>query len=68
MKSILSFILLFSSLGNFSPLVREFIEARDFENGNSGRKINVLSLEDGKSKGDVELNNFVFGANPRYIH
>ena len=52
-------------LDKFSPLVREFIEARDFENGNSSRNINVISLEDGKCKGDVGLNNFVFGANPR---
>ena len=54
-----------SSLGKFSPLVQEFIKARDFENSGSGRKISVLSLEDGKSKGEIELNNFVFGTNPR---
>jgi len=49
----------------FSPLVREFIEARDFENHTSDRTINVISLRDGKIKGDIQLNNFVFGANPR---
>lgn len=49
----------------FSPLVREFIQARDFENSGSCRKIGVISLQDGKWKGDVELNNFVFGTNPR---
>lgn len=49
----------------FSPLVREFFEARDFENGASSKKVNVISLVDGKCKGDVQLNEFVFGANPR---
>ena len=53
-------------IDEFSPLVRQFIEARDFENSGSGRKISVLSLQDGKFKGDVELNDFVFGSNPRF--
>lgn len=50
--------------GTFSPLVQEFIKARDFEN-TGGRKFDVISLQNGESKGIIELNNFVFGTNPR---
>ncbi|XP_047133073.1 large ribosomal subunit protein uL4 isoform X1 [Hydra vulgaris] len=50
--------------GKYSPQVREFIKARDFENA-GGRKVDVISLTTGENKGVIELNNFVFGANPR---
>lgn len=51
-------------LGQFSPLVNDFILARDFENS-GGRSIDVISLNSGDFSGRIELNNFVFGANPR---
>jgi len=50
--------------GEFSESVVDFIKARDFENS-GGRKIDVISLESGDKKGTVEVNNFVFAANPR---
>ena len=46
--------------------MKDFITARDYENS-GGRKFNVVSLQDGEDKGCIELNQFVFGANPRYI-
>jgi len=47
----------------FSPSVLNFIKARDFENS-GGRKVDVVSLN-GENKGTIEVNNFVFGTNPR---
>lgn len=52
----------------FSPVVRSHIEARDFENStqwNGVRRVNVVSLFTGETTGSIELNNFVFGVNPR---
>ena len=50
--------------GQFSPSVLNFIKARDFENS-GGKKVDVISLRNGEKKGTVEVNDFVFGANPR---
>lgn len=50
--------------GTFSQNVLDFIKARDFENS-GGRKVDVISLNSGEKRGTVEVNNFVFGANPR---
>lgn len=44
--------------------MKDFIMARDFENS-GGRKVDIVSLNSGKFTGRVEVNNFVFGANPR---
>jgi len=51
--------------GVFSEKVCEFIKARDFENSPEGIKVDVISLATGEKRGTVEVNNFVFGANPR---
>lgn len=48
----------------FSPSVVNFIKARDFENS-GGRKVDVVSLLNGENIGTIEVNDFVFGTNPR---
>jgi len=48
----------------FSPSVLNFIKARDFENS-GGRKVDVVSLYNGEKRGTIEVNDFIFGANPR---
>ena len=50
---------------DYSDAVRDFIEARDFENKPNGTKLPVISLDTGESTGQIEVNNFVFGVNPR---
>jgi len=50
--------------GVFTPAVREFIEARDYENS-GGRKIDVVTFDWKDYCGTVEVNDFVFGAFPR---
>lgn len=50
--------------GKFSPMVRNFINAREFENA-GGRMVDVVSLQTGENKGSVVVNDFVFGCNPR---
>jgi len=50
--------------GVFSPAVREFIKARDYENS-GGRKIDVVTFDWKDYCGTVEVNDFVFATNPR---
>lgn len=49
----------------FSPAICKFIAQRSFENKNSGNMAWVTSFTDEDPLGIVELNDFVFGANPR---
>lgn len=49
----------------FSPKVCKFIAQRNWENKDSGKLAWVTSFTDGKPVGLVELNDFVFGCNPR---
>ena len=49
----------------FSPSVCKFIAKRDYENHNSGILAWVTSFTGEDTLGLVELNEFVFGANPR---
>lgn len=51
--------------GDFSPSVCKFIATRDYENHNSGILAWVTSFTSENPLGLVELNEFVFGANPR---
>ncbi|KAL9952505.1 hypothetical protein ACROYT_G039772 [Oculina patagonica] len=51
--------------GVFSPSVCNFIAVRDYENHNSGILAWVTSFTGEDPLGFVELNEFVFGANPR---
>jgi len=50
---------------SFSPHVVSHIEARDLENRQGHRHVNVLNLQTGESAGTILLNDFVFGTNPR---
>ena len=49
----------------FSPSVCKFIAKRDYENHNSGILAWVTSFTGEDTLGLIELNEFVFGANPR---
>ena len=49
----------------FSPSVLKFIAKRDYENNNSGILAWVTSFTGEDTLGFIELNEFVFGANPR---
>ena len=49
----------------FSPSVCKFIAKRDYENHNSGILAWVTSFTGENTLGLIELNEFVFGANPR---
>jgi len=51
--------------GVFSPSVCKFIAKRDYENHNSGILAWVTSFTGEDTLGLIELNEFVFGANPR---
>ncbi|EDO48542.1 predicted protein [Nematostella vectensis] len=51
--------------GVFSPSVCNFIAERSFENKGSSIHAWVTSFKDDKSLGMIELNDFVFGENPR---
>ncbi|XP_015750766.1 PREDICTED: 50S ribosomal protein L4-like isoform X2 [Acropora digitifera] len=51
--------------GVFSPSVCSFIAERDYENHNSGILAWVTSFTGENPVGLIELNKFVFGANPR---
>jgi len=50
--------------GKFTPAVREFIQARDYENS-GGRKIDVVTFDWKDHCGTVEVNDYVFGSFPR---
>lgn len=52
-------------IGVFSPSVCKFISVRDYENHDSGILAWVTSLTGEDPLGIIELNEFVFGANPR---
>jgi hypothetical protein len=47
--------------------VEEFNSRRQHENKDSARVALVTSFTDGAPLGHVQLNDFVFGTNPRYI-
>jgi len=51
--------------GVFSPSVCKFISVRDYENRDSGILAWVTSLTGEDPLGIIELNEFVFGTNPR---
>ena len=53
-------------LGIFSPTVCKFISERNYENEGSNLQAWIMSLTEETPLGIVELNEFVFGANPRY--
>lgn len=53
-------------LGVFSEKVCEFISKRNYENKDSKRLAMVTSFTNNDPVGLVQLNDFVFGANPRY--
>ncbi|XP_020618784.1 uncharacterized protein LOC110056611 [Orbicella faveolata] len=53
------------SYGVFSPSVCKFISVRDYENRDSGILAWVTSLTGEDPLGIIELNEFVFGTNPR---
>ena len=52
-------------IGVFCPSVCNFISLRDYENHNSGILAWATSFTGENPLGFVELNEFVFGANPR---
>ena len=56
---------LFYLSGVFSPSICSFIAERDYENHNSGILAWVTSFTGENTLGFIELNEFVFGANPR---
>lgn len=51
--------------GVFGPSVCSFLAERDYENHNSGILAWVTSFTGENTLGFIELNEFVFGANPR---
>ena len=48
--------------------VEEFNSRRQHENKNSSSLALVTSFTDGTPLGHVQLNDFVFGANPRFVY
>ena len=60
LSSLISF-----GIGVFSPSVCKFISVRDYENHDSGILAWVTSFTGEDPLGIIELNEFVFGANPR---
>lgn len=58
-------VVLFYLSGVFGPSVCSFLAERDYENHNSGILAWVTSFTGENTLGFIELNEFVFGANPR---